>query len=565
MVSGNVTIQELHAGVLFRNIGPIVYSSHKYSIEIHFNMSILKEQDDNLETDVNSMAIRLRKSSLGQSKFAETFNATLTMLHSEIINYEKETQTLMGLIAPQKRTPRAWVDGLGWVISKVTGLLDSDKGKEIDSEIAVLKARNEDLKMEVTSHKLLIKNMLNSTMAGSQVLASLAKTLSTIGGELTTIAEGEKLEGQLQLFSLWVARAKSERQKLRIGLERALRGELSPELVEPKLLKTILQKVDKELEKPLELLAPVEEGSIRTFYELSEIYVEARGETLVVRIKMPLRSDASDFRAVKIYTIPVFAAELKSYVRFMVQDFLLISEDFKFFTVLSKTEMGSCKEGTLTTVCPASKALLTSHEESCEFSLYSSMEPKGCRKQVILHFSETFEKVGEEWAFSVPDNTKLTINCKNFHDFQTISGTGIITGTRDCDLSTDRFHLLGGHMLAENVTTDWAGIRIPKLNSSSLLTDKERAAFQVDDDILTAVKDAAATAKNNIHLDEMLEKVTAEREKRQFSPSEIHLHGLSLITVVVIVGLVLLTIKLCRATSATLDGGKWEQVALHRI
>ncbi|XP_072153215.1 uncharacterized protein [Bemisia tabaci] len=157
--SQGVRVDQLSSGVFFQKWGPVAYTSTSYSVVLKYNLTLLQKQDENLEMDFQQLHSYLM--GVKSEKNSTTFLTELELLHSELTEYEGETNALLELVPGGRRT-RSLCDGLGRLLSSITGVMDDQDREGMENGFSVLGRRVEELEMEVTPKKLVIQNMLKN-------------------------------------------------------------------------------------------------------------------------------------------------------------------------------------------------------------------------------------------------------------------------------------------------------------------------------------------------------------------------------------------------------------------
>lgn len=413
------------AGIIFQKIGPVLYSSASYSVSLKYNISQLRAQDVQLESEfLHLQSFIANAAKLSKNK--TTLLAEVRVLHGELTEYVTEMEAVLDLV-PQERKPRSLCDGFGRLVSSLTGLMDDEDRTTVQGSLGDLQGRVDELEAEITPHKAIIQGMLNGTMQNAKILNALTREMVTNGNAIGDLRSAVDLEAKLREISFWVAKLRFERSQLRLGLEGALEGTLRGELFPPQYLFNVLRRIEGGLAEQYRLVTEVTAKKLKVFYDLGKVSLSKIREELVITIDFPLRRVGMEFALWKLIAIPVFHPALQSFVQLDVKDYLIMSSDFKWFAALSSQTVDECKKSVNITVCPAKVPLSMETVNACEFELFSSKKSSNCEKRILSNKPDGyFLRLGNKWVFSVINSTKLSINCGQRHEFRVVTGAGVL-------------------------------------------------------------------------------------------------------------------------------------------
>nr|XP_018908407.1 PREDICTED: uncharacterized protein LOC109037969 isoform X1 [Bemisia tabaci] len=263
-----------------------------------------------------------------------SFVVSLRKLHKELSEFEEQTDSLFDLLPSKRAGKRGLCDGLGKLLSCVTGVVDRDEADELQANIQEMEAKEGDLKLEVSANKLMVKNILEQAVNNTEVTGSMARKLFVSDNSIAELKEWSAVETKLRALNFWVQKIKMDRGELRLGLENALNKRLSPESLAPKKLKTVLEAIEASIPKRFELITDKE--GLEEFYAVVQVMVKKMGEILVVTLEIPLKKVGLDLELVGLHAIPIYSPEILHFVQVKVEGYIIISRDFKYFTLLSE-------------------------------------------------------------------------------------------------------------------------------------------------------------------------------------------------------------------------------------
>lgn len=389
-----ILIDNMQSGLLFQKLGPALYSSNSYSVVVRYNFTLLKKQDEKLEESFKELTKYLANhSKTSEGGQGSMFLGELNLLHSEMTEYEEEMEALLELIPVNSRKGRSICDGLGRIISSITGLMDDEDRSEMEAAKKRVQGHLSELKMEVTAKKIVIRDILEDTLNNTKALGMLARDVCTNNGIVQKMENWVLADGKLRELGFWVSKLKIERAQIRIGIESVIRKVLSPELLSPDRLFQIC-KVKKFLEPGLELGFPLKMQNLQAFYEMSQVRLRTQQSELSVTIDFPLRKVGGSFQISKLIPIPIFHSGLGHMVKFLVHDYLIISQDFKYYKTLNEEELRTCVKIRELTICPARSALSSSVVKSCEFEMFSGRGSQKCEKEILPFEGNFLLKIG---------------------------------------------------------------------------------------------------------------------------------------------------------------------------
>ena len=195
-------------------------------------------------------------------------------------------------------------------------------------------------------------------------------------------------------------------------------NKLTPEMISPKNLFTILQEVKNEIwdHLRLSLLEELTNESIYKFYKMVKLKVTMEQKLMLVVLQVPLIKKNKKFRLFKIYNLPIPLPEANLQVQYgLTCQYLAITSGDQYVAFPQEEEIMGCQ---LTTgaFCELNTALFpTIGLTSCEFALYQKDHEqilKTCRVRTTAFVSnQALSLELNFWVESTQKPIVLHINC----------------------------------------------------------------------------------------------------------------------------------------------------------
>ncbi|MCG8622264.1 MAG: hypothetical protein MJE68_09755, partial [Proteobacteria bacterium] len=150
-------------------------------------------------------------------------------------------------------------------------------------------------------------------------------------------------------------------------------SKLTPEMIPPTQLKTILDEVKDDIRSHPRLVLPEDptENSIYKYYKMIKFQLTMEKEIVLGILQIPLVDINTEFRLYKIYNLPIPLPEARLQVQYdLSAEYLAITKGDQYVTFPTEHEIMGCIL-TAGALCELNTALLpTLNLNSCEFALY---------------------------------------------------------------------------------------------------------------------------------------------------------------------------------------------------
>ena len=284
-----------------------------------------------------------------------------------------------------------------------------------------------------------LKDILKSQQLNSgeiknnrDLLRQMTKELAQLNTTLTEITFETEILFTLANFQVSISQLRHQVNIIRdalFGLQTNLEilyhhfsamvdNKLTPEMISPTHLQTILQEVKDEIRDHPRLSLPEEltDTSIYKYYKLMKFQITMEQEMMLGILQVPLIETNKEFRLYKIYNLPVPVPDAKLQVQYDLSfQYLAITKGEQYIAFPTEQEVMGCQL-TAGAFCELNTAMFpTLNLASCEFTLYKRAHEqviKTCRvKTSPLLGDRAMTLELNYWVVITQTPTILHINC----------------------------------------------------------------------------------------------------------------------------------------------------------
>ena len=224
-----------------------------------------------------------------------------------------------------------------------------------------------------------------------------------------------------------------------------LLGKLPVNLLNPPTLHNILRNVSLHLPEGYGLVAGTRAENVHLYYELLKVAVIGDEHCIKLILNVPLKTASRYFVLHKINSLPARISDDK-FAQYSL-DFLCFSLDNiqRKYILFTEADLSHCTTSSIT-VCPANKAIYSTHIVTCESSLFfqTADDHSLCQRKLLLHYrTPTLQRHGSVRAYHFPEQQHVTLRCWKSGAWTSrtavLSGSGVLYNASGCSAAPAGF------------------------------------------------------------------------------------------------------------------------------
>ena len=450
------TVDKLEdSGSFFKNLGELQFKRGYYNIITPINFKILEDFLKQVKNDSknfvrlyqsihNNIAVTPAPLPYPHLSFLAELNEMLTHTSKQILGEIEQVESKFKTLGfafhkqyvSESRDKRGLLDVAGKAMKFLFGVATSADVEKVKAtyrknQQGVVDMLHAEEKL-VTAVKLQ-HSQLNNVINGQEILRNVTNALASELEKQIIKSQEYKVQStrnylrqrvnQYHTRSLITVNAISEQVNMYFAeLTRALNGKLSPLLIDPKMLKTMLHNIGEHL--PRHLIIPSIQGNdeLADYYTLirPELLTLAKGKkALVLKVPIMQEGEAYDIALTTIVRLPlVKTLTSTSKVELKNNRIYVSHKQIQQGYVMKWEDLTRCDKWGKTYICESVPAYSTTVPEmECFNSLYragTGLKPN-CKVQVNLddQISQIDHLIGNTWSYSVREEVEMWQDCRD--------------------------------------------------------------------------------------------------------------------------------------------------------
>jgi len=583
---GQPIVQE---NVVFIPVNKFSVTQATWTVSFILDLKIYDDFVETLDSDIRVTEDTLRRiknkyRSTNSNDFLNLYMNSITGLDSEFQSVYGTYSALIHKVSANKfiRAKRGWLNAGSEILRTVFGVARDSDIQDVKSVLATLHQRQIRL-MHVSAKYLSILNVTQSaTKENRDQLNDVVKTLGQFDVRLKNFSESvntqliESNNFMITYFHLdllvseirdLVMRANLLFEHLDSQLTAVSLGHLSPNLISPFNLRTILLEIKAELPALCQLPFSLDNDLIN-YYKYLPLSGVVEGNKLIMLIKIPLVQQYESFTMYDIINIPIIHSNRSqdhSLTKSAVVKYdlphrgIAINEKHDRYALLTSEDFQVCATAPY---CTLEKPLYsTGNSNDCIAKLFLGREQdikRQCNKVINMHMSLPYAAhlIKGSWLVVTDEPLRLAIQCKGINQ---ITSTwidvhipfDIVQVQAGCVASSDKLTLSATYDYKSNVTISDELIdavrRSVNISSVALWHDYNKRIISLTDVTLPKT----LPTLDYIPMDTLINEVEQARElqvKQHYN--YVALVAAAVILVLIIAALAVYTFCKCRTTRA---------------
>ena len=244
----------------------------------------------------------------------------------------------------------------------------------------------------------------------------------------------------------------------------------------------ILRNVSLHLPEGYELVAGTRAENVHLYYELVKVAVIGDAHCIKLILNVPLKTASRYFVLHKINSLPARISDDK-FAQYSL-DFLYFSLDNiqRKYILFTEADLSHCTTSSIT-VCPANKAIYSTHIVMCESSLFfqTADDHSLCQRKLLLHYrTPTLQRHGSVRAYHFPEQQHVTLRCWKSGAWTSrtavLSGSGVLYNASGCSVAVSGFQTLQELLGDTQATPDAPRLYVP--DKSAVIAGHELQALE---------------------------------------------------------------------------------------
>ncbi|CAG2256468.1 unnamed protein product [Mytilus edulis] len=421
-------VQRTNYGVTFVKEADIVFGSehwfhtfeisiphkiHKFSYPscdiIHQNCFILNQVISHLsalKTDV-----------------ASNVNSTVEIIHKLI----PKADFKMNTTSTQSRSKRGLFNFIGSISRSLFGTATVKDVQKLARHVNILINRNNKFAKAMTEHDQLLSSFMSKTDERFQNIVLGVQQNHDIMVNLTSetskfVAHFEEVSVKLSNLLIDQMNLSSSVNKyleeLKIGIHEMVKGNLSPFLISPNILKNTLKHVQLILNEKFKGFYLLNTDPAY-YYSSSQLLYARNHSTLYVTLKFPISTFSSPLALYRVNSFPVPINSSSNHgTKIMdLPEYFVVTSNNQYYNHISYSRISSCT-GKTTLFCSYSLPLVSTVSQSCISSLYFNSKQdvnEHCDFRFLMNvIKATVEEIYDNTLLVYKMNT-LAFECPNKH------------------------------------------------------------------------------------------------------------------------------------------------------
>ena len=240
-------------------------------------------------------------------------------------------------------------------------------------------------------------------------------------------------------------------------LDAVSRNEMTPSMVSPDRLYSILSMVENNLLSRPNLALPLPKEEVFEYYKLLEVTSIIQGHYLFIMVSLPLIYPSLSLTIYQVHNLPYYNEKLDRYVSYdITENLFAISKDGQYLTYISESEAHSCIS-TRGRICKLTTALYaTDNLDSCVYSVFMNNEQKiknSCNIVLNKDFSKRIMLLDENLYYvTLKGDTKIQISCVRSVKYKILrSPFTFVMIPPGCVGTADDFQIIGTNSLSSRI------------------------------------------------------------------------------------------------------------------
>ncbi|KAF6197291.1 hypothetical protein GE061_020353 [Apolygus lucorum] len=505
-----VTGSRPHQGVVFERVGAAILTDSSWRLVAHYNLTVLQELATQLQAVVPILTQEVTNSNFFKVGNVDP-RADTRVLGTRVEAFTRELESLQHSLGHPtnqgNRHTRSLIPIIGNLYSYLFGVATEDEVLDLQEQMDTITeggtGHHAELQLSVIGS--MEEQIANNTKALHSIISALNGSQQMVREELQHFST--ELQ-QLWEFLAWtesrrrveteLAGAQHQLTLLHQGTEAAARRQLSPSVLDYKVLRAALLQVQTILHKSGRTLpfSPDDEY-LYVYYQHVQVEAAVSNDDLIFVVTIPIVEEASEFMLYRVHSLPVFDSTVQQWLQWArLAPYLGIGKKGLDFMVLEEVQYGRCMS-TQPIICPETLPLFSSSTPSCELGLYWGGH-EHCERVVLPpQRAPVFKRAGNNWLFSTDLPAQAAIQCNssvaNPQTLVTISGTGLLEGYGDCEVQCNGVRMLGKVVGETQISLLQVDTHQPLIS-----------AFQSPNISLTTAAEKAFLTTNNEALDKLV-------------------------------------------------------------
>ena len=405
-----------------------------------------------------------------KTKLLELRSKLKALFQSEYQHFEKGLHELENAFANLKsvttmkesiRVKRALISFVGDIASKLFGVATESDIKHVSKGLNSLKESEKET-LHLFKESMSVVNKTNENVKNNRkIIKQLLQATNTLDIKIRDLYENQirnvfleldYTKGSIDLHSLFhtINSALDTLTKMFLQFSSQVNdlhiGTLPYDLAPPKMLKTILLEIERQLPPTLMLPYSVSNNMDKYYKTLRAVLIPDEGMFHVIT-SVPLAHTKDQYDLYKIINLPVPASNDKCIQYLPETPYMAITQDKSSYAILSSSEASQCHHDHLD-YCPlSSPSYDTDLNPSCILSLFfklSSQIKTTCQKKVVSSSGAPLLKhiVNGKWLSSSEQAYDIELSCdKKVEVIHVNKGIQVIDLKQGCLAYTSYFRL----------------------------------------------------------------------------------------------------------------------------
>jgi hypothetical protein len=348
--------------------------------------------------------------------------------------------------SPRKR--RSPFDFVGSLAHALFGVLDADYAKELEKNIILIKANEQQQKRMIQNQTSIVDSTLNVLTATEDHVNSqfeiLGKQLNTLTDEVVKGTNKLKFALIFQFITTQINLVLADCEKFQQNVEEVLtdihHSRINPNLVTVAQLNKEIKVIKENLLPRTKILMP-----LRQLYRFMTAEGAVTESCIIIELKIPIIRDLK-FDLMKVIPVPLVKNERLVMAETSIQNFVInIAEGLMFET--SNSQLRSCIEiKQREFVCHENQPLMKIDliKGNCELDTFSHRFGEGSCKFIEVARKVFWHRLSNnnEWLFSTYDTERIQVECDGDFSVSSIKGQGVLRLNRGCTVRQSEIMLI---------------------------------------------------------------------------------------------------------------------------
>ena len=410
----------------------------------------LKSNFDVLDRTINNFQL-LNK------KYPDTTKRTAKQTRPKQTTKQTTKQT-----RPRKRPKRAIIPLVGKALSFLFGTVSSSDLNTLKKGIKQLATSQTDILHMVQDNMSILNITRVEINANRHVINDIVKATNKLQDAFSNVTHQLREEithtnhfVYLYLgMDLAITETRDAIQKaffyldnLKQQLNQMSLGHVSPSIIMPDILRSVLFEIQRKL--PKELILPKEPSDLWHYYKTLSCAVYERNRSFLVIVSVPLLDIRFNFDVFKIFNIPIAYNRTVMTARYDLQyNFMAVNLERTKYMLLTDQDAADCCRPSTTFCSPTSAIYSISNSPSCLSALFTKDKPlvtDKCNK--LIRIKDTLPKgvyiTQKTWVISTSQFFRLQLVCSDGNDrsINVVSPISIVEVKEGCIATSNQLTL----------------------------------------------------------------------------------------------------------------------------